>query len=619
MFLHFFMVSLWAVAILLSFAGYGQLFLKALRIEGGPMKNWALQSCCGVGVVLTIGGVLLLLGIATLPVLFLLVLVGIASLVCNQWREVRTFPRFRYGEDWVLWALLALILFVSTLWRFQMNPNDDFITYLVFPERILQTGALYDPFGLRRALVLGGHSFLQAMVLIMGDSRSSFVVDKGFGMVLFFGLFASLLEGRGWVFRVLRFSLLALILFLPVPRIHTGSHLLGAAMLLALIMTLRVMWAELPTVRWGMLSAAAILVAGMATFRSTFAVAGPLLVIGFAIAGSLSLRQWKPTLGSLVGVGALSCLVLLPWMGGQFISSGNLIFPLSAGNGDVAFVFGGTQNGVWGDFLGAAHHFYHTPILMLMAAIGLIVCLRGAGLRFALAISVPTMFLVWYSAWKMPGAAIYDYYRYVFPLLLPVACWMIAQALVAGRWKTYVGVVILAGGFVWANFTWLRWEVVAVGASAVNVLSSPPPFPTGSETAMTLAAMQRAVPAGAKIFAAVDAPYEMDFTRNPIFTADIPGACSPKDSNGQRMPVSGDPEALRSYLKDIGAEYLLAVDFNDAQMMYARRYWTNNPRQEWFFKTIWAPPILGFMDGVDGIFAESDNVGREGNLRLIKL
>jgi len=81
---------------------------------------------------------------------------------------------------WQLWIWLAAIAAVPLLhywaavaWPLDYDPNDDLLAYMVFPQRMLQTGTFLDPFNLRRMAAFGGHSFLQAQLQVVGSAGNS--------------------------------------------------------------------------------------------------------------------------------------------------------------------------------------------------------------------------------------------------------------------------------------------------------------------------------------------------------------------------------------------------------------------------------------------------------------
>jgi hypothetical protein len=80
--------------------------------------------------------------------------------------------------------------------------------------------------------------------------------------------------------------------------------------------------------------------------------------------------------------------------------------------------------------------------------------------------------------------------------------------------------------------------------------------------------LQLLVPPRSALFTALSTPTLLDF-RRPIFTLDIPGACSPAPG----MPFFRGPAALKSYLQTQRIEYIAYSDFEAAQCLYDRGRW----------------------------------------------
>jgi len=127
--------------------------------------------------------------------------------------------------------------------------------------------------------------------------------------------------------------------------------------------------------------------------------------------------------------------------------------------------------------------------------------------------------------------------------------------------------------------------------------------------------LQDKVPAGKSILAIVDAPYLLNYSRNPIYNVDAIGGASPWGG----MPFFKGPETLKSYLLKNGVDYILTVDFDKALLLYTRKHWLEHQRPEWFFKEVWGKHALDFMDNIDKLADWGQVIGSEANVRLIKL
>jgi hypothetical protein len=122
--------------------------------------------------------------------------------------------------------------------------------------------------------------------------------------------------------------------------------------------------------------------------------------------------------------------------------------------------------------------------------------------------------------------------------------------------------------------------------------------------------LQNLVPAGEKIFAIVDAPYLLDYSRNPIFNVDNIACASPPPG----MPFNKGAPALEEYLRNLGIKYLLAVDFNKAIFLYNRQVMENHPRSE--FRDFSKNFIVDFFNNIDTL-AQGNIIAKNANSRLI--
>jgi hypothetical protein len=128
--------------------------------------------------------------------------------------------------------------------------------------------------------------------------------------------------------------------------------------------------------------------------------------------------------------------------------------------------------------------------------------------------------------------------------------------------------------------------------------------------------LQGLVPEGEKILTMVDASYWLDYKRNPMFSINAVGGSSPPPG----LPFEQGPDALASYLKGLGIRYVIAVDFDNAVLLYTRKLWNEKTRPEWFYTSIWKPRFNDFMDNIDALAAQDGRLlAKAGNARLIDL
>jgi hypothetical protein len=85
------------------------------------------------------------------------------------------------------------------------------------------------------------------------------------------------------------------------------------------------------------------------------------------------------------------------------------------------------------------------------------------------------------------------------------------------------------------------------------------------------------------------------------------------------MPFNQGPDALANYLKGLGIRYVIAVDFNNAILIYTRRLWTEATRPEWIYPQIWRPRFLDVMNNFDELEKKGTVVAKAANARLFDL
>jgi hypothetical protein len=214
-----------------------------------------------------------------------------------------------------------------------------------------------------------------------------------------------------------------------------------------------------------------------------------------------------------------------------------------------------------------------------------------------------------------------EFYRYLFPVVFPIgvlALLRFAMQESSERNSTrdqFARILATASvlGIGAVQFAPALNEVITEAQSLQQQTSETRGF-LPPEYANSYKELQSKVPPGKTIYAIVDAPYLLDFKRNPIFVADVLGGASP----GNLMPRLEGTQTLLDYFKNEEIEYVLAVDFEKALLLYTRRHWLEHQRPEWFYKQVWGKHALDFMDRIDDI-AKTHTIATAGNARLLKL
>lgn len=574
------------------------------------------------------------LHLAKAPVLTAVVLAGTAlaafylleKLIANNAKGSKGTPNTPAASvqlTTILLFLLAALAFASSIaWPVQVDPNDDVACYLSFPEKILQTGTLIEPFNVRRMGTYGGQALLQALVMIVGGEKNGHVPDRGFGMLLLFGMLLHLSRGIPKPLGMLRFLAVGCLFFVSIPRINTGSHLTGAAMILALILTLSKLPLA-PRAGWTACLVPALLVAAAGSLRMTY-----LLCVAGIIALEPIIRHWTDFKSIVVAlqkafvcvfpVALGSSLILIPWMAVLWQSNGTPMYPPLLGTMNPEFTVLGNKGGAIFDVAHGLACLLTPEILVLLLCLGL--TFFSTPHPLALATAWAAVLVSWYTSYKFGVTVLSEGYRYTFPMLMPVALWQLVSSInrdgnqadtpdIKGMIPAVLALALLLALNLPNAGRELGVQVESLPLQIVSRDRLVNPALTNADREL-----QNFTPRGSKIFAAVDTPYGFDFSRNVIYTADVPGA-----SSSGTWPLRQGPQALEKHLVEQGFKYIIASDFDNAMLLYTRKHWNEHQRPEWYFKEIWGKYFLDFMDSVDSLAKTNRVVATAANLRLIEL
>lgn len=616
----------WALVLLLGFLGYGSFLCRRFHLRDLPGVGVGLQMAFGMSFVLAIGGWLCALSLAHRSALVVLALVGaglaVAETAPRAWRA--------RGTAWRGWlarrAWLALPGLLATLWLASsvaplgaINPNDDSIAYLTYVTRLLETGDLVEPYGLRRLLTFGGQSLLQAQVAAAGSWRNVNVPDVGFAPVLLVALVAGLVRPTGRAQQVCAALWLAAVLLLPVPRANTASVATGAVLLVALVATLDLVTrADSDADASALAFLAGLVGAAAGSLRATFLGAAVVALAGFHLARLARARGRGLREGALSLLGGL--VGLAPWMVALTQSSGTPFFPLFEGNYRPEFATLSAGLGLSDSLAHVARVLSHPSFVVVwlptLAIVGLrrrapVLAVAAGGLVACVAAIASN------TVWP-----IQHLHRFSWPLLSAAS--LATAALALRQWdeaprrapRDLAVAVVALGLFLPAlqRDGARGWQLVRRSAAGVPAQWRPAPGAAADLATLAYAEAQHAAPVGAPLLTVVDRPYLLDYRRNRILNVDAIGAASPPPG----MPFFEGPDALRSYLLDQSIEYVLARDFDTGRSLYSRRGWRDE-RPIPVLNEVWRPHFLDFMDNLDEIARCDEVVAAPMGVRLIRL
>jgi hypothetical protein len=513
-------------------------------------------------------------------------------------------------------AFVLLTFLTSANWPYQVDVNDDWIAYLSLPEKLLQTGDLDEPFSQRRVVSLCGQTVLQAMLMIIGEPENCHILDRGLSALLLFGLLKEMTFRGEHPSGFIRCLVVTIPLFVSVPRINTASYQMGITLCMALVYATKIVESKR---NWNTRDfvIVALLLAALASLRSTFAIWGGTIFMLFFIYRSLSKKnQRKINLFNLLKFGLFTLIILIPFMISSYNSSETPFFPLFNGNlnPDVAFAISGKSFS--DDFLRAIDFSLNPLLAVLLLNFLAVFLLKNDDKILALCFIIASLIIYSLSIFKQSGAEYFDIYRYSYPLLACPLYWILAIG-----FTTYVKadknnpvyifgvcVALILAGHLQSGSQEKQAEI-----SQLFISIDKQRLFEARKFKKFYDHLQSLTPRHSKIFAIVDAPYLINYTRNIVHNADIPGGASISPG----MPFGKGSHALLNYFRNNGYEYILAVDFDNAVLQYTRKLMQNNPKGEWYTRHGHRYG-LDLMKNLDEI-ANDHLVSFSGNTRLIDI
>ena len=628
----YFPVFFWSLFIFASFLGYGETLRRSLKRQEFEDIGWGLTAVWGMAVTLAIGGLFMAFKLAIAPILTAVIVLGAALAVLHGVTRLMerefSLSSFRISlADLVLYLLAAIAFASSIAWPNHIDPNDDLICYLMLPEKLLCTGTLIEPFSFQRAGTFGGQAILQALVMIVGAERNGHVPDRGMAMIMIFGMLVHATRGLRGQQAIVRFLLLFAFWFVPVPRISTNGAMTGGCLILGMLETMQRAFSSKDRHRL-LFVPAALLLAGACSIRPTFTVAAGFILVALALRDLWLARPNGASLRSVMQpyltIGITALAILVPFMITLYASNGTPMVPPISGYVSKAYQtysFGEPFRNLFGILT-----FFTAPEALAMIGLFAVVVLYPVKQNTS-AIIWGLMLATGLILHRFSALAFLDHYRYLYPILVPPAFWLIAALLKksseensADCLNSPIRMPIAASAaallvFMVVNAGQGGKELGEQVKGLPDQMHEVKPFFDPS-LKKAYADLQCLVPPGEKILTMVDAGYLLDYKRNPMVSINAVGGSSPPPG----LPFEQGPDALASYLKGLGIRYVIAVDFDNAVLLYTRKLWNESTRPEWFYTSIWKPRFNDFMDNIDALAAQDGRLlAKAGNARLIDL
>lgn len=590
----------WLGFLVAALAGWGHAVERATRGE----VDLGLRLAWGTALLLAVAGGLLALGALDRTALLALAGVGYAG---YAWRQAtvaepvlprlgRALAALRHDpQAAILWAAmtgLGAALVLGAVVRVHGNAYDDDIAYTPLVRRLLETGDLDEPFGLRRLSAYGGQTVLAALGAARGTLAAIFLVDHGVFRIVTLALLIGMLRrpdrrGDGAVAERTRDHfvtglIILVVLLLPDASTNTASYWTGAALFLGLYRT-AVALDGLPRAGFATLGLAT---AAACSLRQNFvpvAVLFTLLVLLLRLRRPLA-TAWREERAAWRDTVVAGAVVLVPFMIAAWRSSQTPLYPLWPGtaNPDIP-----TTPVVWSAW--QELQFFLQIVLdpnPVRVAVPLLPVLllcrdrrRGAPL-LALCLACGIGFVALVHAFPLSDAR--NLWRYAFGFMTVLALALVVEA--AGRGMradaaassdddvtapATARVMIVVCLLLQLAFSLksTRNDLRNLGADLAAARGHEP---RGESTVAALyRRAQAAVPVGAPLVALLDEPAHLDYARNPIANLDTPGAASP----GPGLPMFTGAEAKAAYFRARGLRYLVFVRGDHSRYFYRRAQW----------------------------------------------
>lgn len=626
-------VLIWSFFLFLGYFGFGEFFVRSLKRPEFMDLGWASKVALGMCITIFLGSALMVFKLATAVGLVSIAVLGFclaAYFMGQQFFKPLPDSKSKRGSKrgvdkkgdlgWLylsIPAAFALLTFATSIyWPFQYDPNDDWVAYLAFPEKILQTGTLIEPFSQRRITSLCGQSLLLAQIMVVAEPESAHLLDRGFGAILLFGLLveATRKTAPGWQW--LRALIVLAAVTVSVPRINTSSTVIGVCLMLGVLFSMSKVL-DTKESDWRVWALPALMLAGASSLRFTYAMAcgGALAVYYFWNAFSSPPKEWFFKILPLLKTGLMTFVFLSPLMVVSWESSRTPIYPPFPGNLVTEFITFNTGEGFFKDSKIAIRFMLMPELLMMLTSFALILFVTNSNRRLLISMVLVVLtvsYLLGISSSASIDTWTLDFYRFTFPLYFTAFLWILslcvsqkkALGFLSAPSMATVGLILFA----------IVQIIPALEELKVKFTSIPLQEKGFQFSAAALKPyydeLQNKVPPGQKIFAVVDAPYLLNYNRNPISNVDNIAGASPAPG----MPFHKGPEALRAYLNNLGYNYAISVDFEKAVFLYNINIMQNHPRKE--FRQFSKKYISDFLENLESI-CKTSTLCRNLNSRLV--
>jgi hypothetical protein len=609
-------------AVLLALIGWGRLVELAARgafTGAAERQSVGVSAALGLATALGLFGFLTAFGAFSGSAALILLGAGYVGLVIEPW--VRP-DRLRWPMRGTVVAgatLLLLATLAPVALSVPLNACDDYIAYIPFADRLLQTGDLIEPFSHRRIASLGGESGFQAVFgHVLGYERLHLFDIAVCGSVV--GLLL-LTDRKGRAQLALAILFVGTFVLWNAERVNLSPTYSAVALLAATLVVACRSRDQIGAGEARPFLYLGLLCGGVLSLRVSFVL--PAVILSLMLAILVTRGGWRPALRGGSAFAGTMLLTAAGWMWALWRSSETPVYPPFAGTlrsdwpglRDPGIDTVGDRIRLLGDVL-----FWHNGALVLVALTMMVLVIiwiysdqgwvRFAPSAFLGAVLVTAVLLTIYlSAYPVPAL-----HRYLWPLLAALAVgavsWMLdASGSGAGR----------------RNNVPDRLTPIAavIGLSAILVtqfaLESPRATPITDAAIATArldhASAQSALPRDAGVLVATDFPWLFELNRNEIRNLDTPGSNSPDPG----LPYFLGARRKAHYLTAHGIEYVVFQD-PERSACYSRAGWRRTLRFPEVYLRQSAPYFLDWFSDLDSLRqANASAISQHGDLLVIDL
>ncbi len=606
-----------AAAVILSFLGWGSLVSRL--VFGKVTGAWPFRAAWGMAAVALVGGILNSLEAVSVPANLAVLTAGLllsAPLMRSlpDWRQaIGSSPGPALLITGV--AVVVLVVVAASLFPLRWEPNDDAIAYAMFPRKMLDTGALVEPFSNRRIVSFGGYHYLHSLILSLLSHHELHLLDRGIATVLTGSALVCFVRHRlaaPW-----SIACLAGVFFMLFPpiRVNLAPTCVLSLLSLTLLETFLLSGEARHISPWRRAVILALVTAGLLAMRANaLAIVGSLTVALVLSERTPGVHGMASRLRLLGLIGVVGAILLTPWAVALAHSSGTPFFPLIKGYYNNAVPMSVAKSaGEWVSFLWENFTYAHLQYLLGFALVAYAIgAMPGAMMCYVVSALLTALATI--AAFNLSGG--FCMARYHGPFTT-VAFVLTGAALGTHAWHwvsrakfgtdTALRRVLLGAGVAaclvvaaaaltrggWrAELKEHGWNPQAVLEARVQA-SYQAALPLGEKYRQALATL----PPRSRILAAIDAPFLLDFKLHEIICIDDIGVVNPPPG----LPLQGGGEALRSFLTGLGFTHLLYVKPDISKTIYSRALWSKPD-----LEPIWrlrAPYCLAFFDAADALAA----------------